>query len=437
VLRLSVQPDLRLAPHRVRRGGALLVILTVCLSLAPRAAHAQDECLACHGNAAFLTDLTADSARGKQLAVDQEAFAVSVHGRMQFSCTLCHASITGYPHEVVEPVACGGCHSSEHDELANNVHGRSHPATGTPPATCADCHTNHHILGADDPESSVYHLTQFLVCARCHSDAATMARFGHRATESVRTYLNSVHGRGLIAKGLVAAPSCTDCHGGDGAHDIETVESNESPVRRDHVAATCGRCHVGILRQYSGGIHGTTFADGNTDAPTCTDCHLEHGVQPITSPSSSVYPTHIAQTCTACHDREDLNVRYDIPSSRGSTFSKSFHGIALESGQLTVANCESCHGAHGILPSSDPRSKVHSANLVETCGTCHSGIGEGVVTGKIHVRSLREDVNTLAWAVQWFYYVLIAGIIVYAAGMIFLDQYRRRVVDKRKDRQHE
>jgi hypothetical protein len=74
---------------------------------------------------------------------------------------------------------------------------------------------------------------------------------------------------------------------------------------------------------------------------------------------------------------------------------------------------------------------------VETCGTCHSGIGEGVVTGKIHVRSLREDVNTLAWAVQWFYYVLIAGIIVYAAGMIFLDQYRRRVVDKRKDRQHE
>lgn len=411
----------------------LLLLGTVC----PPDARAQDMCTACHTDRQLLAGLTGDSGRAAAVAVDPEEFGESIHGRLQFACSLCHRDIGDYPHDPPTPVDCGGCHGDARDHLANNVHGRLHEVTGGPPATCADCHTAHHILRPTDPASSVYRLTQFEVCASCHSDSTTMAQFGHEGAESVGSYLTSVHGRGLIAKGLAMAPVCEDCHSSNGAHDIELVASEESPVHHDNVDKACGRCHVGILQQYESGIHGSMFLEGNRDVPTCIDCHTEHGVQPITSETSSVYPTHVAQTCTACHDREDLNDKYGLIAARERTFLGSFHGIALESGELKVASCESCHGAHGILPSSDTLSMIHPANLATTCGSCHPGIGAGVASGKIHVRSLREDVNLIAYAVQWFYIALIAAIVFYAAGMIFLDQYRRRVVDVRGGSSHD
>ena len=94
--------------------------------------------------------------------------------------------------------------------------------------------------------------------------------------------------------------------------------------------------------------------------------------------------------------------------------------------------CASCHGAHEILPSSDTASSISPKHLEQTCGSCHPGIGAGVTQGKIHVASVRADINGFAWGVQWFYYLLIAGIIAFAASMIALDQYRHRVVDPRR-----
>jgi len=266
-----------------------------------------------------------------------------------------------------------------------------------------------------------------------------MHAYGQEDVEAVPSYLNSVHGRGLIEKGLSIAPVCTDCHGqaGTGAHEIEPVSSPLSPMNRAKVVATCGRCHLGIQKQYEIGIHGRMYQEGNEDVPTCIDCHGEHAVQPITSASSGVNPLHIAQTCTACHDREDLDVKYDLPPARGRTFSESFHGVALHSGQLTVANCESCHGAHEILPSTDPRSTIYPANLSRTCGSCHQGIGAGVTKGKVHVASTREDVGSAAVGIQWFYYLLIGSTVVFSAFMIGLDQYRFRVIDRRRNGNHD
>ena len=162
------------------------------------------------------------------------------------------------------------------------------------------------------------------------------------------------------------------------------------------------------------------------------DCHREHAVQAVTSPSSSVYPTHIVGTCSRCHERKALNARYGLPSERRDTYLGSFHGIALEEGQLTVANCASCHGAHEILPSSDTASSISPEHLEQTCGRCHPGIGGGVTRGKIHVASVRRDINAFAYGVRGFYFLLIAGIVVFAATMIALDQYRHRVVDPRR-----
>jgi hypothetical protein len=380
------------------------------------------------------SSLAADSAAGARLFVDPAVFRNSIHGQMGFTCTMCHPSISDYPHERVTPVDCGACHGPARDELLGSVHGKVHPIGGTVPATCADCHGSHGIRRPADPESAVYRLTQFQACAGCHSDPEHMARFGQGIVEAVPTYLESVHGRALIEKGLSVAPVCTDCHGqpGTGAHEVQIVASPASPMNRAHVIETCGRCHEGMVTAYRQGIHGQKLAQGNADVPTCVDCHTEHAVQPITSPGSSVYPSRIPSTCLACHEREDVNARYGLPSARRQSYLGSFHGIALVSGQLTAANCESCHGSHDIRPASDSMSSVAPANLVATCGRCHPGIGARVTEGKIHVASVREDINLFAYGVQCFYYLLIAGIILFAAGMIALDQYRHRVVDPRR-----
>ncbi|MBI3983251.1 MAG: cytochrome c3 family protein [Gemmatimonadetes bacterium] len=404
--------------------------------LGATALRAQDSCTACHGDRAMAASLASDSALAALLFVDPAAYRASVHGQLGFTCTLCHQGISDYPHGPVVPVDCAACHTQAGQELAQSVHGRPHPATGANPATCADCHTGHQIFRSSDPRSTVNRLTQFEGCARCHSDAERMRRFGQEDTATVQSYLTSVHGRGLLEKGLTIAPVCTDCHGerGTGAHEILPTSDSASPMSRARVVDTCARCHGGIKAAYDQSVHGAMFAGGNPDVPTCIECHTEHAVQPVASAASSVYPTHIAQTCTACHDREDLNDRYGLPTERRRTYLGSFHGIALEAGQLTVANCESCHGSHRILPSTDTASSVHPANLQTTCGSCHPGIGAGVAEGRVHIASVREDINLFAYGVQWLYYLLIAGIVLFAVSMISLDQYRHWVVDPRRRR---
>ena len=417
---------------------AFVLIASFITLLSPAAARAQD-CLGCHGDRATATALAGDSVKGARLFVDAAALKGSVHGKMGFDCTTCHQSISGYPHTRVTPVDCGACHGDAAKQIAGSVHGRLNSTTGTAPAGCPDCHAPHYVLPARDPASRVNRLTQFKVCATCHSDSTHMARFGQANATAVNTYLESVHGRALLEKGLSIAPVCTDCHGqqGTGAHEIQPVSRPASPMNRARVVATCGNCHQGIVNAYARGIHGKMYAAGNPDVPTCIDCHREHGIQPITSPSSSVYPTHIAGTCSRCHEREDLNSRYGLPSSRRDTYLGSFHGIALEAGQLRVANCESCHGSHEILPSSDTASSINPAHLAQTCGRCHPGIGARVTEGKIHVASVKQDINLFAFSLQLLYYALIAGTVLFSAGMIALDQYRHRVVDpRRKGKDH-
>jgi len=394
----------------------------------------QESCIACHENREFMIGVAGDSIRGTQLWVDPEEYAATVHGSFGFTCLMCHTSIGDFPHTSVPPVDCGGCHGASQRQLAASVHGHDYGNTGLTPATCADCHTDHHIRRVKDPRSTVYRLTQFEACANCHENREHMARFGQANVETVSSYLNSVHGRGLLEKGLSVAPVCTDCHGeqGTGAHEIKAVSDSTGAMNRTRVVETCGRCHAGIMARYDRGIHGQMFREGNADAPTCISCHAEHGIQPITSPTSRVNPRHVSQTCTDCHDREDFNQKYGLSVARGSTFSESFHGIALESGQLSVANCESCHGAHDILPSSDPESSINPANLTTTCGSCHPGIGEGVAQGKIHVASSVESEGRLGTYVQWFYILVIGGTVFYALALFLLDQYRYRVVDPRR-----
>ncbi len=225
--------------------------------------------------------------------------------------------------------------------------------------TCVSCHADVTVKHPDDnvPLKPVN-------CATCHE----------QQTES---YNASVHG--LAAKaGHRDAATCQDCHD---SHEIVPANLPASPLHYSRLAQTCGACHDQEVRDWAMSVHGQALAAGTRDAPTCTDCHSEHKIQALKNTSPEVS----AEVCSRCHASERLNTKYNLPADRVKTFFESYHGLAVQYGSTVAANCGSCHGYHKILPSTDPRSTINKAHLVETCGKCHPGADEKFASGKIHV----------------------------------------------------
>jgi hypothetical protein len=119
---------------------------------------------------------------------------------------------------------------------------------------------------------------------------------------------------------MQAGLSCSGCHGGDPTSDDEDVSMSVAAgfvgaPSRAEMTEFCGRCHSSIefMRQF----------------------------QPR------------------------------IATDQVSQYYTSVHGIKLREGDGKVADCTSCHSAHGILPASDGRSSVYALNVPATCQKCH------------------------------------------------------------------
>lgn len=302
-------------------------------------------------------------------------------------------------------------------------------AAALPDSHCMDCHADE-SLTKEDPsgrEISMFvdlaklrasaHATNS--CVSCHTDLTDKHPDDEIPAKPVNcsachekqsaTYGASVHGLALAA-GTPGTATCADCHG---THEVVSPKFAASPLHVSKQAAMCGECHDQAARDYAESIHGTALAAGVRDAPTCTDCHYEHRIVSF----AGTKPRTISEdVCSRCHASERLNTRYNLPRDRVRTFFESYHGLASQYGSTVAANCGSCHGHHKVLPSSDPRSMVHPANLVQTCGVCHPGATERFVAGKIHVdlKSARsgEDLGSaINWWVRRVYLVLIVGVV--------------------------
>jgi cytochrome b subunit of formate dehydrogenase len=206
-------------------------------------------------------------------------------------------------------------------------------------------------------------------------------------------------------KGNGSAPDCGTCHGA--AHEATSPFSEKF---KKNVPDTCGMCHSDVAEQFKASVHGKALAAGVTDAPVCTDCHGEHRILRPGNAASTVNPNHIRDTCGQCHGNVILARRFGLPSDRITTFDSSFHGLALQGGSQTVANCASCHGVHNILPSSDAKSTINTKNLPATCGKCHPGAGARFALGSIHNGSGNTENAALA-AVRIFYQFVIPATI--------------------------
>ncbi len=293
--------------------------------------------------------------------VRAESLAGSVHEEVD--CQQCHAPQPEGGDTVGDATGCAPCHEKIEREFAKSVHaGRA----GQPPegsVRCVHCHGAHDTRPSEDPRSRVYRRQISLTCSQCHQPAP--ADGDDPTLQGKRPLVETIHQKALVTQGLLAAPSCTDCHG---THTIIDVDDPQSPVHRGNVTNTCGKCHQGIADKYRQGVHGELLAAGRGDAPVCTDCHAPHAA------TGSVGPVQVdsERVCGRCHERQLQR------------YLQTYHGRALHLGHGTVAGCHDCHGRHGILPASNPESPLSAEHRTATCGSCHPGATDSFAAFQAH-----------------------------------------------------
>jgi cytochrome b subunit of formate dehydrogenase len=462
-----------------------LLILTITIQYSISFAQAKEDCLMCHDDPEFTTEID-----GKEISlnVSEKKFNASVHNKL--NCVACH---TGYdpeeiPHkEEITPINCLNCHKKSkqkhlfHPQILNAV--GTETIEGT---SCFKCHGNHYIKSIKSEDSKwneknligscaschkvegekyshsqhasgilngiksspncitchknaittsavVYDTLELKIareklCLSCHLDDPEVRNRTAPSAKFISSYENSVHGKAL-RNGNKNVASCIDCHT---AHEVSKGTNSISSVNKINISKTCGKCHIDIAKEYEQSVHGKLIAKGFSDAPTCTNCHGEHNILRHDDPKSPVaFQNLSAQICSECHGSLRLSEKYEIASNRFSTFQDSYHGLALRGGSAAVANCASCHGVHNIKNSSDPTSKVNSKNLIETCGSCHPGADANFTKGKIHV-TLEEAEDPILYWISYIYITLIVSIV---GGMFvhnLLDLIKKSSIKKQK-----
>ncbi len=356
--------------------GALLVVSAPC------AARGETDCLSCHG------DKSLQDASGHSVGVDAHTFGASIHGSLK--CGDCHTAIKDYPHpDQVTPVKCESCHADQAAGLVGSVHANraEHP--------CTSCHGDaHSIFPKEDPRSAVYALNIPRTCGACHGNEALAKK--HGLPNIYPMYIDSIHGFALSKEGLLVAANCQSCHG---SHHILSHKDLLSPTYKVNIPKTCGSCHAGITDNYLGGVHGKAVAAGDLNAPVCTDCHTAHA---ILQPTEATFRMQSTPICGSCH-KEKL-----------STYRDTFHSqLGALGGYVETARCWDCHGAHDVLPASDPRSPIAPANLVATCGKCHVGANASFVQYQPHANAHNRKLNPGLYFVRLFMNLLLISVLTF------------------------
>jgi cytochrome b subunit of formate dehydrogenase len=204
-----------------------------------------------------------------------------------------------------------------------------------------------------------------------------------------------------------------------------------SPVSLRAMPDTCGTCHVAASFEFRRSVHGSAVGRGVLHAPTCTTCHGAHAIHASAAPHSPTSRLRAAgETCARCHGSVRITALHDLPVRVVEDFRGSYHGLAGARGDRRVANCGSCHGYHGIRPSSSPWSRTHPGNLARTCGECHPGASGLFARGGVH-HTARTFGHRLVDLVGNMYAGMIGVVIGLMAVHNGLD-FQRRLRDRRR-----
>ncbi len=394
---------------------ALSLILAVTAALAAPPAVPNSECLECH-EAEFKA-----RKRGlppEWIGVRPELFAASAHAGV--TCVACHNTITETPHDSNLPlVQCASCHQEAAAQFKHSIHGVPR-ADGQPPAAdCATCHgaNAHELLSAKHVDSPVATFNLLTTCAQCHEAGEKATALGLKTNGALRDFRDSIHGLGLYKMGLKVAPTCNDCHG---VHDIKGIKDLAAHTSKANLSATCTACHVGVEKTFKASVHGEALVRADAKAPVCTDCHSAHRIE---RPSNAHFKATSDQSCGKCHDKQLAN------------YHDTYHGKAMALGRAgsapAVAACYDCHGHHDVFKADNPRSKLHAANIVQTCAACHQGANAAFTQYQPHADPADGEGYPLLNAVYLFMTSLLVGTFAFFAlhtlfwvGRMIVDYFR-------------
>jgi hypothetical protein len=231
---------------------------------------------------------------------------------------------------------------------------------------CSECHTE--VTTFPHPEIRVQTLREFsmqmyTICQKCHEEQYTKT-------------LDSVHMRS-VAAGNTNAAICTDCHNPHTQPVITDANGALLADARLHIPETCARCHSAIYETYKLSVHGSALTqEGNTDVPTCIDCH---GVHNIVDPTTNAFRLDLPNVCAKCHTNSAIMNKYGISTQVLNTYVADFHGTTVTLFEKTTPDqvtnkpvCFDCHGVHDIKRVDDPVYGLQmKQNLLLACQRCH------------------------------------------------------------------
>jgi hypothetical protein len=343
---------------------ARLIAVAVALFCATGMAFAQTSCIHCHGG-----ELFDEAGRAKV-----KHFNVDVHSQVGLSCQDCHGGnpdpklgddiagamdpkykpnpYVGAPKRTAIPDFCGRCHSSaaymnrfnpaarvdEVSEYWTSHHGQQLKRGIDDVATCIDCHSVHNIRRKTNPDSPVYPTHVAETCSHCHSDAKRMHANGRNLPiDQYARWSTSVHAKALLQKGDLTAPTCNDCHGNHGA----------TPPGVASIAFVCGQCHLREMELFRASPKAAGWERHN-DLLTAAD-----------------------GKCGTCHD--DQRASLQIKQFNGCVICHSNHGINRPTvamlGNSPDTPCAFCHEGVGALAAAVPEPKDKAEHFAQLRGS--------------------------------------------------------------------
>jgi predicted CXXCH cytochrome family protein len=351
-----------------------------------------DECFNCHS-------VVGDEA---------ELYQGDIHFSYGISCAACHGGdpttddqeigmskekgFKGIPVRKERYLVCISCHSdqdkmssfnsskevNQYDNLKKSVHFKPTYNNKGPIADCITCHGIHNIVRVNNINSPVYPTKIVSLCGNCHSNASFMKNYNPGLPiDQVAKYKTSTHGI-KNSRGDVNVAECASCHG---SHEIRAVKDPSSFVYPTNIPKVCSNCHSDKTKMapykiatnqydaYVSSVHGVALLEkGDLGAPSCNDCHGNHGtVQPAVE--------SISKVCGNCHS---LNMEL---------FEQSVHKQAFE--KENIPECESCHGNHNITAATD---ELIGVGKNSSCIGCHKEDDKGFKIA-LSMRSLIDSLK--------------------------------------------
>ncbi len=377
--------------------------------------------------------------KNKEIVEQYKRSAMFTHG---IDCSSCHGGdpkdstisamshekgFKGVPQRKDIPELCASCHADSKKMLSygsrirtdqlelykQSQHGIALFERGdTKVAVCSDCHNAHEVLAPKNPQSTVAKKNVPDTCAKCHSNATLMGKYGINP-QVVDDYKSGYHAYLVYNQDQLAAPVCTDCHGSHSA----------TPPGIKTIHEVCSYCHSATVKYFDQSAHSKVFPQ--LGIKNCLSCHNQHRLE---RPTDDYFNPEAEFACGRCH-------------SLGTIESKSILAIGenvkriakLKDEALSLIN-ETEKVTHLSMQEMKPKIDDIHTRLLSARAKQHSLKVEAVADERAQAEEIYGEVQKFAGrlverAKKVKVIVVVLAIFLVAYG-VFLLIYRKVVLDR-------